>query len=500
MTNDTHTKARLGLILAVAIIGAAGCGRCGAEPDAPSVTEVPESGDGFQAFGAEGSAEAPEEPQRPRIVHETPPTPGDFTVAPVTGDWATFRGDQTRSGLREVRAIVEPRIAWSIGVGIQGYANSPVVTSDGLFVSSQGDTHNGPDERDGVYSIDPATGAIRWFSPTERDANGLAYAAGVLVAAADSGKLYAFDATTGTELWVVDVECPVFHAPVIADGKIRLIRHESYATIDLQTGEIDGGELAECRRSERGALSYVDGVFYRTGEREQPRAHDAEGLMWTAEPPAENVRVRGRWMPHLVTRSMLIEAVHRWPYAVDDGGYNYRPAALARWADNGEVVWTADVNDPAHANSEGDDGRTAFLRSLPWVAGDRVFWTPTTAAELVAFDIMTGERVDAVTLPDCRSRAFGSIVGTPEMGYYARHDGLLYGFRTNPLSIAWQLSLGLHGATGGDESHLPVLGVCSSLPRNGTALFSAGSIAPDGTLYIGSGDGWLYAIRDASWE
>ena len=115
MTNDTHTKARLGLILAVAIIGAAGCGRCGAEPDAPSVTEVPESGDGFQAFGAEGSAEAPEEPQRPRIVHETPPTPGDFTVAPVTGDWATFRGDQTRSGLREVH--LGPSVGSATGPG-----------------------------------------------------------------------------------------------------------------------------------------------------------------------------------------------------------------------------------------------------------------------------------------------------------------------------------------------------------------------------------------------
>ena len=483
--------------LVVAAAGA-GCDRCNANQDRPTIVEPERAAPITDGHAAAAPAEGSEPPARPRIVHDAPPGVDGFAVEPIAGDWVTFRGDDARSGVREVRGIRQPRVAWSIEVGVQGYANNPIVTADAVYVGSQGEHHNEADERDGVYSIDPVTGAIRWFHHEDNDVNGIVLSDGMIVGGGDGRVLFALDAATGTERWRLEQECLLFHAPVVRDGRVVLMRSDEaggIAEVDVRTGAVTG-ELG-CFRPDRGAVSHGGDQIFRASDQDLSM-FDATGRAWVEGEIATDAWSRTRWAPPLVARDVVIEAVHRYPFSVD-GGFRYRPAAVARWRDNGQLIWAVDINDPSTANSAPETIDTAFLRSLPYLHEDRLIWTPTTAGELVAFDLGSGDRIDSVALPDCRKRAFGSIVGTPDMAYYARHDGVVYGFTPKPLGIVWTLGLGLHATAGNDRTHMPAPGSCFADPKNGTALFATPAIGEDGTLYVGSGDGWLYAVRDRSW-
>ena len=85
-------------------------------------------------------------------------------------DWPTFQGNTARTGATDYPAIKTPEIAWSTKVGIMGYLNCPVIDGDLVFVTSSGDRHNVPDERDGVYCLSLKTGEILWHTKTRSDA------------------------------------------------------------------------------------------------------------------------------------------------------------------------------------------------------------------------------------------------------------------------------------------------------------------------------------------
>lgn len=219
---------------------------------------------------------------------------------------------------------------------------------------------------------------------------------------------------------------------------------------------------------------------------------------WEADPATEPRDGRGRWAPPLVTDSLVIEAIHRWPFGSEDAP-SLRPAIAVRWADNGQLVTLIDVNDPAFAEPAPGEPGTAFLRSLPLLVGRSLYWTPTHDNTLVRWDALTGERTGSLELPDCRVRQFAGLVSNGEVAYLPRHDGMLYAFSLEPMGVLWSQNVGLHGAVGTSRTHHPITGGCTDEPDDGTALFATPALGPDGTLYVGSGDGWLYAIRDASW-
>lgn len=486
----------LGLSLAIAMTMA--CGQCGGEEDAPELPEPSEGSAEFRPFGQEQEADEEQTPQvvRPDIVHDTPPGASDVAVERVTGDWTMQRGNAARSGLREAPPIREPNIAWSIQVGIQGYANTPIVTREGVYVSSQGDQHNNSDERDGVYSLNPENGAILWHFRTPQDANGMALYEGTLVVGTDHGTLHAISPSDGAELWRAELSCPIYQAPSYHDGWLYLLRREGWVRVKLADGSVEG-DVESCTRSERGFVVTGDDHFVRVATRDVPRAYSPEGeLIWEGEPVTERSNGRGRWQWPTLTSSLQIQPVHRWPRVDEEGTTRHRPALVARWRDNGVVAWVWNLNSPALAEPL-DEGCPDFQRSAPFAVDGRLFMPLTHGPHLAAADATSGEVVGSVVMPDCRCRQFAAMVGTPEVGYLARHDGMLYGIDLSALSVLWSVNLGLHGVAGTSETHHPVAGGCSEYPKNGSALFSTPAIAEDGRLYVGSGDGWIYAVDPA---
>ena len=487
-----------------------GCSQCG-DDEIENTVSIPTS---VRDQNRISSSYNPEEdiqalhPELPPAREDLPPAHADlptienFASTFVEGDWTTYRGNQSRSGLRQSPAVETPFIEWNVQVGIQGYANTPIVTSDVVYVSSQGEVHNESDDLDGVVALNRADGSLIWRAHTDNDANGIMLSGETLLVGTDSRQLVAFNRNDGARLWTTELACRVNHAPYVHDGWAYLVRHNGFDRINVETGDLEGSQ-EECVRSERGSVS-GEGEYMTFTFRNGPSQTFENGeFLWAGLSPEIAMRHFGAWTPALIVGDMLIQANHLWPfYAGDNEVPTRRPSAIARWRDNGQVAWATDLN-----TLDGDPSQDRFhgarhLRSLPWISGDRMYWTPTTRDELVAVDLSNGNEVASLAFPDCRRRAFSSIVGTPTIGYFARHDGMLYGFHLEPFEIAWQINLGSHDELGNVITHNfiePEWG-CSSTPMNGNSLFSTPAIAEDGTIFVGSGEGYLYKIRDENWR
>ena len=500
-----HVSAATGLLIAASLLS--GCRACQGEPP-PELPQRPQeasaaadnAGDAGPAAQQEQDA-GPSRPQRPTTVHAELPTADDFAVSPVEGNWAMFRGNNDRSGLRNAAPITQPSVIWSQEIGIQGYANTTIVTEDALYVSSQGTDHDsaaGTDAGDGVLRLDPATGEIRWRFTTQQDANGMTLVGNTLVVGTDGGALIALDREAGTVRWQAETGCNVYHAPYSDGVNVYLLRRDGVAAWSLEDGQ-PVGEVPPCRSSDRGALSGSEDGIWAAGDHHLLENFNGTTLRWPVDPPDERLGRMQVWSPPLLTRSMALLVANRWPFGEFVSFDATRPAVFAFWRDNGQLAWTADVNEPART-VEAVTEKDAYLRGLPYVEGNRMYFSPTNRGEIAIYDVTNGQRTGGIALPDCRMRQFSSIVGVPGMAYFARHDGVLYGFSTGDQpALAWQLQLGLHGAADGRNStaYQPVAGGCDVIPEDGTALFSTPAIGANGTLYVNSGDGWLYAIQQA---
>lgn len=93
-----------------------------------------------------------------------------------------------------------------------GGSSAPVVSDGKVFFASGLD----------VYSLDAATGLSLWNAtlnfPNFRSAPAISN--NMLFVAAGFGRLYAFDVTTGLEVWSFDIGADVWSSPSVADGKV----------------------------------------------------------------------------------------------------------------------------------------------------------------------------------------------------------------------------------------------------------------------------------------
>ncbi len=77
-------------------------------------------------------------------------------------------------------------------------------------------------------------------------------------------------------------------------------------------------------------------------------------------------------------------------------------------------------------------------------------------------------------------------------------DGSLYAVRARDGGVLWQVYLGEERRVGVvTAAHNAALASCAWDVPSGTPLYSPPAIAEDGTVIVGSGEGFVYAIGEA---
>ncbi len=423
-------------------------------------------------------------------VQEVPPNEPPVTaaapaVASVGGQWSTFHGDAGRTGATSAPAITKPTIAWKSKVGIQSWLNGPVVASGVVYVPSCGTKHDRSDEGDGVRALDLATGKVKWTTPFSNDANGIAFADGRVFATSDDGNLYAMDAATGKVSWKQKGARKMYAHPLVlgktvvvadASGVVRAFSvadGRSAWTASLQ-GTIRGGPAADDDRiyvatveGEVAALSFTG----RTIWKKAVSRPDFDGK--------RSVPISVYAAPLVAGDRLLVPFVRDTYYPV--------PALVALDKKTGEVAWRASDTTKASWGN---------IRSTPALARGLAVYGEPYSGDVVAVSAKTGTLAWRKTVGPCYFPQWASPAIATTTVYQPRFDGTVYALDLDTGSLLWSVFLGSAAAAApGGPARASTS--CEWEPPSGTfALFSPAAVAPDGTLLVGSNEGFLYAIRD----
>jgi len=405
--------------------------------------------------------------------------------------WGTFQGSMTRSGCTQaLQTIVDPVILWQTDIGIQGWLNNPVISGGRAFVGSAGRLQFENDDSDGVYAIDLSTGATAWHFETENDVNGVAVSENVVVATGDAGRVWGISASgaeQGRALWSVDLGASVFTNPLIVGGLAVVGDGSGEVTaLDLETGERQW--RVAVRGPVRGGASSDGNWIYVISEEGEAAAISLAGtVIWRqdlvgAGPDAKPVRVFAS--PTLANNLLIVPIVR-------DDLYD-RPALMALEKQSGAVRWHA--SDFAGIKAEW--GNT---RSSPALIGTLLVYGETYSNQLVAIDVASGETRWAVEAGRFCFPHWSSPAITQGQVILPRYDGGLYAIDAAQGEVTWSIYIGDHDSLGDFPDEYEDTDFCDWAPKSGSSILASPAIAENGLVVVGSLQGTLTAIGDASW-
>ena len=400
-------------------------------------------------------------------------------------DWPTFQGNNARTGATDYPAIKFPEIAWSTQVGIMGYLNCPVIDNDRVFVTSSGDHHNQPDKRDGVYCLDMKTGEVLWHYPTSSDACGITIDRQHVYAGDDAGMFQVIDRKTGELVWRYEFNGSVFGQPlrvgdlVIAGGAKGVIH-----AFDPGTGKKRWSFHHD--DTLRAGLSSDGKQVYAVYLHGRCVCFDLEGkVLWqrdALDAPEGDEETREIYAPPTIVDQHLF-----FGFARDT---TYPVPAISCLSTDGVFEWCSGhghrrVKSFGNIRSSFAVYQGQLVYGEPY--GNNVIWANQFDGT-VQGSIATGYKM----FPH-----WPSPVIAGEYVYLPRHDGSLEALpAARGGSRHWMVYLGSH-------AHAKVAQYPQQMhgshidwnPKIGKPLYATPAIAKDGTLVIGSGEGWLYCIR-----
>lgn len=399
---------------------------------------------------------------------------------PMTGDWSMFQANAARLGAVSAPAIRNPEIVWMSPVGVQSWLNNPVISGNRVFVGSSGTTWNEPDTADGVYARDLNNGEAIWFRGFDNDVNGVAYASCVVVATSDDGTIRAMDASSGEEIWKHQAGAKVYTNPLIL-GEMVYVGDANgvvYA-LHLHTGKvrwthalqsaIRGGMAGDTQHIYVSAQNgVVVALVAGTGER-----------VWTSESlqPFEIYGVPTRLADRLLQGY------------VRDTGYQ-SPALTSFDLKMGHRGWDG-------SNTLGLSGIWGNIRSSPAVWNDVMIWGEPYSNRIIGGRTTTGEVIWNAPSGACFFPHYSSPAIASGTAYVGRTDGGLYAIDAATGNEVWSLYLGQVLKRGAFPGELLDFGQsCEWEPGVGSSIFASPAVAADGTIVIGTTEGWLYAIRE----
>lgn len=420
-------------------------------------------------------------------------------------DWSTFQGNNQHSADFKVPSLKKPHIRWQRHIGLQTWLNNPLIVGQQVFVSNNytayradyfSDDEPAPSPVSGVSALDLSTGETLWrWEPDDQEPRSLSYAKDlVLVSSADC--LIALDASTGREQWKYTLSKTHqwgnhFQGNlVIGDLVISGSSSGQLLALELESGQVRwqrqfyGGirnALTQVGQNlivgtEAGELLALEAA---TGQTRWSRALTTPYPDWSDRSDRYPVQLYAA--PSLCDGRLIVSYVRR--HAFND------PALIALDPQTGQTLWQA--SDPKQLKTYHGN-----LRASVACRGQEIFVPDPVGGALVAFNSHKGQ-VEWVQQPaNDMQRHWPSPLLSQDLLYLPRHDGGLYAYDLTG-HLRWQFYLGdpsLAGPqipSGIEPGHL-------GLPSIGDAIYATPALADDGTLIVGGGSGWLYALEETT--
>ena len=130
--------------------------------------------------------------------------------------------------------------------------------------------------------------------------------------------------------------------------------------------------------------------------------------------------------------------------------------------------------------------------------GDDLFYGEPYSNELVALNARDGTVRWKLALGAQMFPHYPSPAVAGDVLYLPRHDGGLYAVDLANRKLLWMLYLGDVKQVGPKlpDKILQAGEECAWEPAVGQPLYASPALAADGTIYLGSEQGWLYAIGE----
>ena len=384
------------------------------------------------------------------VVPVPVPQPAEPVVPAPVPPIAGFSADPAHRGVAPGTVGDRLELRWRASIGIQGWHDSPVVVGDHVIVGSYGATWNECDDRDGVSVLDRRNGDLVGFWPTGCDTNGVSTDGERVYAVTDRGQVFAWT-LDGLVVFKVDAsEHKLYAAPTPVDEGLVVSGAQGFvAVLDRDTGATlrrfpAEGTIRNHSVGEGRVAWGTDGNHVEICELNGPSC-----VGWTSA--GDDTPIYGA--PAIDGGQIAIPGGY-------DGSASDEQLALLDLA-TGVKRWS-------HSNSVG-------AKASPAITADRVLFAESgyldgsnpgwASGRLRAYDRSTGEPVWDVAE---HGGSWSSPVVVGNRVVWIPHQG--------PLLI---LSL----ETGQELARFALHGPIHATPA-----------VHDGSIYIGSGDGALYAF------
>jgi outer membrane protein assembly factor BamB len=425
-------------------------------------------------------------------VNETDST--ETTTTPsveIDSAWPAFQGSWARTGLSQAEPIAKPKILWKTEIGIQSWLNNPIIVENLAIVGSSGETWNERDDKDGIYALDLDTGKIAWFTPADRDVNGVAYANGLVFATDDRGSIRALNPISGEEIWRTRTRGMAMYTSPLAVKDIVVVGdfRGNLSAFSQKDGSLRWSKKLD--GAVRGGAASDGETIYAASTGGTVMAINVDGTEnWSfpltrpsyqgdSEEPAEI------YAPPTIVDDLLIVGFARDTY------YDI-PAFVGIDRRSGTITWRA-------SNPLGLAGGWGNIRSSPAVYQDLFIYGEPYSDRVVAINTRNGEVAWSTETGDVMFPHWPSPALAGDTAIVPRHNGGLYALRAGSGELLWSLYLGEAAGSGRDfpsDIMPPEWPEAAWEPNVGKPIFASPAIASDGRIVIGTDQGYLFAIGE----
>jgi outer membrane protein assembly factor BamB len=134
----------------------------------------------------------------------------------------------------------------------------------------------------------------------------------------------------------------------------------------------------------------------------------------------------------------------------------------------------------------------------PALSRGALVWPEPYSGDVVGLDATSGAVRFRSSVGACFFPSWASPASAGDVVYVPRYDGSLYAVSAESGAVRWQVYLGEERRVGVvAPSPGAGIGTCVWDVPSGAPLYSPPAIAEDGTVIVGSGEGFVYAIGEA---